>query len=58
LILFWLVAAMGFAAGQLAGEMLHVIPWMIGPLHILEATAGSILFLFLARWLRVDRKQP
>lgn len=56
LILFWLAATTGFAAGQLAGELLAVIPFTIGPVHIAEATAGSFLFLALARWLRMDRK--
>ncbi len=49
---FWLAAVIGFASGQLAGQMLDVIPWTIGEVHIIEATLVAFLFLAIARWIR------
>jgi hypothetical protein len=49
---FWLASVLGFAAGQIAGQMLDLIPVTIGQLQIIEATLGAFLFLFIAKWLR------
>ncbi len=52
LLLFWLASAAGFACGQLAGQALGVVPWTIGEVHVIEATALAILFLLALNWLR------
>lgn len=54
LIFYWLAAGIGFASGQLAGQMLGFVPWTIGQVHIVEATVVAVLFLFMARWLRQE----
>lgn len=51
LLFFWLAAVVGFASGHLVGEMWGFVPWVIGEVHVIEATALAILFLALARWL-------
>jgi hypothetical protein len=56
LLLFWLASVVGFASGQLIGARLYIIPWTIGQVHIIEATLVAILFLVIARWIRLDRK--
>ena len=56
--LYWLAAVLGFAAGNLAGKMLTLVPWTIGEIHILEATAGAFLFLILIHWLRGEKSTP
>ena len=58
LLFFWLASVAGFALGQAVGVKLHLIPWMIGQVHIAEATAGSFLVLLAANWLRPQGKQP
>lgn len=56
LLFFWLAAMIGFATGQLVGQMWGFVPWTIGQVHIIEATVMSVAFLVFARWLRQDRK--
>ncbi len=51
LLFYWLAAVVGFAAGQIAGYLLDIVPWTIGQVHVVEASLVSILFLGLARWL-------
>ena len=51
LLFFWLAAVVGFAAGQIAGFLLDLIPWTIGQVRVVEGTALAWLFLALARWL-------
>jgi hypothetical protein len=43
----------GFVTGELAARVLNLNVLMIGELHIVEATIGSLAFLFIARWLKV-----
>ena len=51
--LFYLVAAMlGFWFGQMGADFYGLTSFMIGPLHLLEASLGSWLVLLIARWLR------
>jgi hypothetical protein len=57
LILFWIASVAGFVCGQLLGERLHVIPWMVGEVHIIEATLSAILFVLAAAWLRPQGKK-
>jgi len=56
LLLFWLAAVVGFASGQIAGQMLNTIPWTIGQVHAIEATLVAFIFLFIAAWLRQEEK--
>jgi hypothetical protein len=58
LLAFWLAAVLGFAAGQLAGSLLDLVPWIFGQLHIIEATLGAILFMVVVRWLRQEKETP
>jgi len=57
LVLFWIASVAGFACGQLLGEELHLIPWMVGQVHITEATLSAILFVLAAAWLRPQGKK-
>ncbi|MGD2206824.1 MAG: hypothetical protein PVH17_08605 [Anaerolineae bacterium] len=56
LLFFWLAAMVGFATGQVAGQMLEIIPWTIGQVHVVEATLVVFLFLALARWLMREKE--
>jgi hypothetical protein len=58
LAVYWLASTLGFVAGDLAGEMLELLPWTLGPIHILEATAGSFLFLIGIHWLIGEKATP
>jgi thiamine transporter ThiT len=56
LLFFWLAAAVGFASGQLAGQVWGFVPWTIGQVHVIEGTIVAVFFLGLANWLRQDRR--
>ena len=56
LFFFWLASAVGFAAGQIAGQLLNTIPWTIGQVHIIEATLVALTLLMVAAWLRQEEK--
>ena len=51
--LYLAVALIGFALGELAGKAIGLDLFMIGPLHIVEASLASWGLLFIARWLKV-----
>ena len=53
LAMFCGVSLLGFATGELAALMLGLNVLMIGEIHPIEATIGSVAFLFVARWLKV-----
>jgi hypothetical protein len=55
LLFLWLAAVVGFASGQVAGQILNLIPWTIGEIRIVEGTIVSVLFLIVARWLMQDK---
>ncbi|MBN1659466.1 MAG: hypothetical protein JXA93_13765 [Anaerolineae bacterium] len=55
LFFMWLAAVVGFAAGQLVGQLWGFIPWTIGQIHIIEATLLALVFLVVARWLASER---
>jgi hypothetical protein len=57
LVFFWLAAVVGFAAGQVVGQLLDLIPLTIGQVHIVEATLLALLFLIMARWLIQQKKE-
>jgi len=51
LLLYLILAWVGFWFGQLVGSYL---PWSfdsIGQLHVLFATVGSLIFLIIGNWL-------
>ena len=58
LLFFLLAAVVGFVSGHVVGVFWGFIPWTIGEVHIIEGTVVAFLFLFLARWLRQDKKTP
>jgi hypothetical protein len=55
LLFFWLASVVGFASGQLAGQVWGFVPWTIGQVHAIEATMTALLFLVLAQWLRQEK---
>jgi hypothetical protein len=52
LLVFWLAAVLGLAAGQVVGNLWGFLPVAIGEIQIVEATLGAALFLAVAKWLR------
>jgi hypothetical protein len=56
LVFFWLAAVVGFASGQVVGQLLKLIPWTVGEVHIVEGTLVAFFFLFIARWLRQETR--
>ena len=58
LLVFWLAAVFGFAAGQLVGQILDPVPWTLGQVRIVEATLGAFLFMSITRWLRLEKQTP
>ena len=53
LAIFCGVSLFGFATGELAAHALRLNILMVGEVHVIEATLGSIAFIFVARWLKV-----
>jgi thiamine transporter ThiT len=51
--LYLIASGLGFALGQLAGDLIGLDIFVIGPIHIIEASLGSWAMLFIARWLKV-----
>jgi thiamine transporter ThiT len=51
--LYLIASGLGFALGQLAGNLFGLDIFTIGPIHIIEASLGSWVTLFIARWLKV-----
>ena len=52
LLIYLLACWLGFAIGELAGDFLDLDILMIGEIHIMEGTVGSLVLLFLAKWLK------
>lgn len=52
LLIYLLTCWLGFAIGELIGDAVGLDILMIGQIHVVEGTFGSILLLFLAKWLR------
>jgi hypothetical protein len=52
-VLYLVASGLGFALGRIVGDRLGFEWLMIGQLRLLEASAGSLALLLLARWLRV-----
>jgi uncharacterized membrane protein YeaQ/YmgE (transglycosylase-associated protein family) len=53
LIIYSLVGIIGFFLGQVVGTLLGFNFFLIGSLHMIEATIGSWLCLFLIKWLKI-----
>ena len=51
-VFYWVAALVGFALGQVLGDILSLDILMIGQVHILEASALSWLALLVVRSLR------
>ncbi len=51
LLLYLILTWSGFWAGQYLAEQLSFTLGDIGPLHVIPASAGSLIFLFLGHWL-------
>jgi hypothetical protein len=51
--LYLIASGIGFALGQLVGNLIGLDLLTIGPIHIVEASLGSWVMLFVARWLKV-----
>ena len=53
LLAFLLASTVGFALGQLIGELAGLEIFTMGRLHPVEGSLGSGISLFIARWLRL-----
>jgi hypothetical protein len=53
LAIYFLTGIIGFFLGQAAGNLLGLDLFLIGPLHVVEATLVSWLGLFVIKWLKV-----
>lgn len=53
LLAFLLASTVGFAIGQLAGEITGLELFTMGRLHPIEGSLGSGVFLFIAKWLKL-----
>jgi uncharacterized membrane protein YeaQ/YmgE (transglycosylase-associated protein family) len=51
LLLYLLLAWIGFWLGQLIGNLLNLSFDTLGQLHLLFATLGSLIFLVIGYWL-------
>lgn len=57
LALYLMASGLGFALGQILGDRADLGWLMLGEVHLLEASIGSIVLLLLARWLRIPRDE-
>lgn len=54
LLIYWLAAIVGFAAGHAIGALTQISLLQIGQLHVVEGTIGAIAALIVARaWSQV-----
>ena len=51
LLLYLLLAWAGFWAGQIIGNLVNLSFDLLGQLHVIFATLGSIIFLAIGYWL-------
>jgi hypothetical protein len=57
LLIYGLASFAGFAAGQMGGQRLDLVPWTVGEVRVVEASLIAFLFLLVARWLRPEEKK-
>lgn len=53
LAIFMVAGMVGFIIGQALGNLFGFQVFLIGPLHIIEATVTSWITLFVAQWLKI-----
>jgi len=53
LLIYWAAALLGFAAGQVVASKLSWQDLFIGEIHLLAASAASLLSMTLARRLKL-----
>ena len=53
LILYWFIGLIGFAVGQAMADALSLHWFLVGQVHIVEATFGCWIAMLVARWLKV-----
>ncbi len=53
LVIYFLTGIIGFGLGQVLGNLLGFNVYLIGPLHVVEATLLSWGSLFIMKWLKV-----
>ncbi|MFQ5613709.1 MAG: hypothetical protein ACE5H9_16415 [Anaerolineae bacterium] len=53
LALYLVAGVLGFGLGQLVGNQLGFNLFLIGPVHVVEATLTSWLVLFVTKWLKI-----
>lgn len=53
LVIYFLTGIIGFGLGQGVGNLLGLELFLIGPLHVVEATIVSWISLFVIQWLKI-----
>lgn len=53
LAIYFITGIVGFAMGQVLGNLIGLDIFLIGPLHIAEATFMSWVNLFIIQWLKI-----
>ena len=51
--LYLIASSVGFVLGQLVGNLVGLDLFTVGPIHIIEASLGSWIMIFIARWLKI-----
>jgi uncharacterized membrane protein YeaQ/YmgE (transglycosylase-associated protein family) len=58
LLLYLLLSWSGFWLGQLIGNLFNVTFDLVGLLHVVTATLGSLVFLAIGYWLSLVQSEP
>ncbi len=58
LLLYLFLAWTGFWLGQLVGNLLNVSFDLVGQLHLLTSSLGSVIFLAIGYWLSLVQAEP
>ena len=53
LLIYLAAGLIGFGLGQLVGNTLDLRIFMIGQIHVVEASLMCWLILFIAKWLKI-----
>jgi hypothetical protein len=53
LLLYLIAGWLGFGVGELTGDLLGLNVLMIGQIHLVEGISFCLLFLLLAKWLKM-----